>query len=277
MLVFALLLQSLVGWTQTDRLFSSAYNSGMLSVDRFSTDRDVFPLQPSLLPLITQPHISAHMQSRFTGFDIYALGLHMATTLPKNFGTGLSLFSLGHLYFNTVAISLSVGKQLSKHASIGISQRIQRTRLANEGRPWTGSSTIAGSYDNGKWGLAMHLTGLMPWGQTYNPGEFSIQAGAYVGWSTQTRLYFSIDYLDAKIYPVTGIRQTLMKNIEVFGAFQWYPARYGLGFLVPLTEQIECLVSTQYHPVLGWSPSIGLQWHEKVKGESRKKRVESRE
>lgn len=273
MLVSILLVQSLSGMSQNDRQFTSAYNSGMLSVDRFSTDRDVFILQPSLLPLLPKPYISAQIQSRFTGFDVYAMGLHMASALPMNFGAGLSLITLGHPDYNTITIALSAGKQLSRNTSIGISQRIQRIRLANEGRPWTGSSTIAGSYDNGTWGLTLHLTGLMQWGQTYNPLELSIQAGAYMEWTTQTRLHFAVDYMDQKIYPLTGIRQTLIKSIEIFGAFQWYPARYGLGFLVPLTEKIESFVSTQYHPVLGWSPAIGLQW----RGEERNKGLEIRD
>lgn len=266
-LVFIIICQVHAIVAQENPIFSSAYNAGMLSSDLFSTNREVFVLQPAILPGLSSPHISGSFQSLFTGFDVYALGLHIASALPRNFGAGLSIMSLGHPDFKSSTLILSAGKQLGKNVSIGISQQFQRTKIGNEGRPWTGSSSVAGTYDTERWGLAMHVTGLMRWNHQFHPENFSIHAAAYVKWVTETQMYFSLHYDHEKIYPVTGIRQVLIKNVEIFGAFQWYPARYGLGFILPLTDQIETIVSTQYHPVLGWSPSIGLQWQEK--GESK--------
>lgn len=241
-------------------LFTSAYNSGMLSADMFSFGRAVFIIQPAVLPRTPSPHISGHIQSLYSGFEVYALGLHVASALPMNFGTGLSIISIGHPDYKSSTVNLSAGKQLGKNVSIGVSQHFQRTKVANEGRPWTGSSSIGGTYDTGNWGLSILMAGLMQWNYQYHPERFSIHASAYIKWPTQTQMYFSLNYEENKLYPVTGIRQTLIKNVELFGAFQWYPARYGLGFIIPLTDQVKSFISTQYHPVLGWSPSIGLQW-----------------
>ena len=264
-LVFVLLYQNSSGIAQINDPFTSAYSAGMLSCDQFSTNQDVFILQPAILPQMNSTHISTHVQSRFSGFDVVGLALHGATGLPMNFGAGLSIWSLGHPDYKSSDIIASAGKQLSQNIAIGISQRLQRNKIANEGRPWTGSSTAGVLYDNQKWGLSININGLMRWNEQNNPDDFSAQFSGYTQMGSMTHIYFSVNYAEGKIYPVTAIRQTLIKNVEVFGAFQWYPARYGLGFLIPLSDQLDSIVSTQYHPVLGWSPSIGLQWHGKEK------------
>lgn len=259
-LIFILIHHNNICIAQEQPPFTSAYNSGMLSADRFSLDRSTFVIQPALLPGISSPHISGHIQSLYTGFEIYALGLHVASALPMNFGTGLSIISIGHPDYKSSTVIISAGKKVGQDLSIGISQYLQQTKIAKEGRPWTGSSTVSGTYDTENWGLSLNLKGLMSWNRNGHPEGLSIDAAAFITLTPQTQIYFSLNYDENKFYPVTAIRQALIGKIQLFGAFQWVPARYGLGFILPISDQIETIVSTQYHQVLGWSPSIGFQW-----------------
>ncbi|MBY5957267.1 hypothetical protein KUV50_03905 [Membranicola marinus] len=259
-LIFILIYHSGECAGQEHPVFTTAYNSCMLSSDAFSADQDAYVLQPGLLPEITSLQLSGNIQSVFTGFDVYALGLHVAVPLPINFGVGLSIMKLGHPDFNSSRITLSVGKQLGKNLSIGTSQSFHQNKIANRGSPWSGSSSVAGLYDTKNWGIALRVDGLMPWKKNDYSNELTIYAGAHVKWSTQTQLFTSIHYTDQRLYPVTALRQELIKNVELIGSFQWYPAQYGVGFIIPLSEQLKSIISTQYHPVLGWSPAIGLQW-----------------
>lgn len=259
-LFFILFIHTFSCWAQINESFTSAFNAGMLSSDKFSTDRDVFVLQPSVLPGLTSTHISAHIQSRFTGFGLYAKGLNIASGLPFNFGAGLSILSLGHPDWKSTDFIIGTGKQLSEHASIGISQHVHRSKVGNEGRPWTGTSTASGSYNKGNWGLAVTVSGLMKWGQNNDFEQFSIGFGSYVQWLSQTTMNIALDYHDEQLFPVIGIKQYIMNNVTLFGAFQIYPSKYGLGFSIPLNSHLESIMSTQYHPVLGWSPSIGIYW-----------------
>lgn len=241
--------------------FTSAYNSGMLSSDRFSPEYESPVLQPSLLPEVSSPVISTHIQSRFSGFGIYALGLHLASPLQDGFGIGLSVLSIGHPDYHSTNILLSAGKKLSEYWGIGISQRLNGRRVGDEGRPWGGSSSIAASFNRSQWGLALTLSGLMPWNRSGLSEIFSAQLASYITWETRTQLYLLAAYSENELVPVVGIRQSIMHNVDVFGAFRLYPARYGLGFSLPLAKTLKSTISTRYHPVLGWSPSVGIRWN----------------
>lgn len=240
--------------------FTSAYNSGMLSSDRFSIDQDAAILQPSILPEIPSLTISSHVQARYEGFDIYGLGLHLTSPLPQNWGVGMSIRSIGNGVYNSTEILLSTGKILGQKWGIGLSQCFRRSRIGNEGRPWTGSSSVAVSFRSGQWGLATQVTGLIPWNGSTHNDSFSAQIASFVKWETRTQFHFLFVYTKNKVVPVIGIRQTILNNVDLFGAVRLYPARYGLGFSLPLTADLHAIFSTQYHPVLGWSPSVGIRF-----------------
>src|SRR5690606_11529588 len=174
--------------------FTSAYNRGMLSSDRLSPEYESPVLQPSLLPEVSSPVISTHIQSRFSGFGIYALGLHLASPLQDGFGIGLSVLSIGHPDYHSTDILLSAGKKLSEYWGIGISQRLNGRRVGDEGRPWGGSSSIAASFNRSQWGLALTLSGLMPWNRSGLSEIFSAQLASYITWETRTQLYLLAAY-----------------------------------------------------------------------------------
>lgn len=242
------------------RPFTSAYNAGLLSSDRFDATSDAAVLQPSILPDVPGLGVSAQIQSRYSGFDIFSFGLHMTSALPGNFGVGLSILTLGHADYNRSEVGFSAGKKLSAKWGIGVSQRFLRTRVGNEGRPWSGHASAAASYDAGAWGVALHLTGLMPWNKTLSANVFDVHLATYFQWETRTTLYGLLGYSKTEWVPVIGIRQPVLEDAEVFGAFRIYPARYSVGFTLPLSRSLQSIVSTQYHPVLGWSPALGLRW-----------------
>lgn len=248
------------------RPFTSAYNAGLLSSNRFDATSDATVLQPSILPDVPGLGVSAQIQSRFSGFEIFSMGIHMTSPLPRDFGVGLSILTLGHSDYNRSEFVFSAGRKLSAEWGIGISHRLQRTRVGDEGRPWTGASSAAASYDTGTWGVALHLAGLMPWNNAVSTNPFTAHVATYVQWETRTRLYGLLGYSDAEWEPVIGIRQPVLEDAELFGAFRIYPARYSVGFSLPLSSTVLSIVSTQYHPILGWSPALGLRWRRAGEG-----------
>lgn len=247
--------------------FSSSYQAGLLYSDHFSIDKTTFNEQPSVLSRHPSPVISGNIQSLYTGFEIVAFGLHIASPLPGQFGAGVSIIRLGHPDYKVSEIFLGTARNLSPSTSIGIGQSFHTSKVGNEGRPWSGSTSIGGSFDQGSYGIAVHLDGLMTWSSSFNKKDMSLQVSSYILFQTSTHLYFSLGYANSNLRPLTGIRQKIINDVVLFGGFQWYPARYGLGFTLPLAKHLISILSTTYHPVLGWSPSIGLQWHtEKKRG-----------
>ncbi len=238
--------------------FISARQAGLLSSDRFSPDQDAWILQPDLLPDVTGIYTSANIQSRFSGFGVYALGLHLAGSLPGNFGTGLSLRSMGNPDYKTTHITLKAGKKLGLKWGIGVSQTIQRSKVGSESRPWSGNSTVTAGFNSDTWGIALRMAGLMAWNQPEHQASFTSQLAAFVKWPTRTQMFFLIAYQQEKFSPVIGLRQTVLDQVFIFGAFQLSPVRYGIGFDFPLTDRMRSVISTEYHPVLGWSPALGI-------------------
>lgn len=240
--------------------FSSAYNAGLLSSDRFDRQYDAPLLQPSILPDVEQPRISANARSHFTGFGIFDLGLHYITSVAGHFGVGMSVQSIGSSNYKVSEAVLSMGRKLSSRIGIGISQKLTRSRIGGEGRPVRGSSSVSMSFDSGTWGFGFHLGGLMAWNMLENFNPFSVHVASYFSWESMTRLYLMLSYEDSRWTPIVGLRQIIHRNIAVYGAFRIYPARYSAGFSLPLTSRLLSHLSVQHHPVLGWSPSIGLNW-----------------
>lgn len=246
--------------------FTSAYNAALLNADRFDADADGAIIQPSILPDVSSPGISANCQSLFSGFDVFSIGLHVVSALPGNFGFGVSVVSLGNPDYRLSEYGVGVGRKLGERMGIGVSQRVLRARVADEGRPWSGTTAVAASYDAESWGLAFRLSGLMPWRAPAHHQSFAAHLASYLEWASQTRMYFVLGYGDSSWEPVVGIRQKIIEKLEIFGAFQIYPARYGLGIAVPLGAGIQSVISTQFHPVLGWSPSLGVRLKRKGEG-----------
>lgn len=240
--------------------FSSAYNAGLLSSDRFDSRYDAPLLQPAILPDVEHPGISANVRSHFPGFGIFALGLNYLTSLPGHFGLGLSVQSIGAADYHDSQVVLSIGRKLNATTGIGISQRFARSRIGNEGRPVRGSTSVGLSYDSGNWGMGLLLEGLMPWNMAENFHPFRVYGSSYFSWQPGTRLYLLLGYLDAQWTPVIGLRQTLLRNIAIYGAFRIFPARFSAGLSLPFSPRILAQISVENHPVLGWSPAVGLNW-----------------
>src|SRR5690625_62512 len=241
----------------------TSYSSGTSEADRFSQDKPIHHLNPALLPFYRQTTLSAHVVHRFTGVDLSSISLQICHAFDHRFGVGISFFHFGIPEYHQSGIQAGVGRKLSKNLSLGFNQRLSRVKAGGEGRPWSGQTSLSVMWMTDQNGLVISLDGLMPFGN-YHPHssphpEFKLELAAFHQLHSHTEIFLMMKYESDRIFPVAAIKQVLIENIEIFASFQIYPSRYGVGISFPLYPSLSCMISTQFHPVLGWSPSVGLQ------------------
>lgn len=239
----------------------SAYDLGMYRSDRFSTNQPVFHLNPALIPFQEEAHLSGHLENRFIGFGITNANLFFSLPMRNGFGAGGVITRFGNEEYKATGIKWSLGKRLGRNWSIGINEGLYKLRILEEGRPWRGFTGVSVTYRAERKGLMILAEDIFTFG-TEATDRFSLRpelAGFYMI-QPETTMYGALGYREGTFYPVFGIKQILIEKIEIFGSFQLYPAQYGTGFSLPLIPELGLTTGLRYHPVLGWSTALGLQW-----------------
>src|SRR5690625_1440702 len=144
----------------------TSYSSGTSEADRFSQDKPIHHLNPALLPFYRQTTLSAHVENRFTGFDLSSISLQICHAFDHRFGVGISFFHFGIPEYHQSGIQAGVGRKLSKNLSLGFNQRLSRIKAGGEGRPWSGQTSLSVMWMTDQNGLVISLDGLMPLGIT---------------------------------------------------------------------------------------------------------------
>lgn len=251
---------------QPGPVFTSSYNSGMLNSDRFSDKSDVFVLNPAILSFDPTPIVSTQVQSRFSGFNIFSYGLNALAALPGNFGAGASLSQFGKEDFKYFTTSISIGKRLNPKLGLGFRQQFSRMSIVGDPRDWHGSSLISLTYKTKFLGVALHVDGLFPFGTDADDNRnWTTTIAGFYKLTLITTFFLTISNENERLRASIGVRQKIVENIELLAGMQIYPARYGIGFTLPLTSLLKGIISTELHPVLGWSPSMGILWNIKRK------------
>ena len=242
---------------------TTAYGSGTFETDRFSQHRPVFYLNPAILPFQEYMIFSGHVENRFTGFDLSAISLLISHSFHHGIGAGVSFYHFGLSDYHHSGFQGNIGKRIGKNFSIGISEKIGRIKVLDEGRPWQGHTLISVLYKTAGRGLMVSADGLIPFGKIQQENkshpQLKLEIAGFQKLQPSTMIFMLIKYEADKFYPVAAIKQHILGEAELYASFQVFPARYGIGFTIPLVRTLLCMVSTQYHPVLGWSPNLGLQ------------------
>lgn len=241
----------------------TAYASGTFEADRFSADRPVFHLNPALLPFQEHTIFSGHVENRFTGFDLTTASFLASHSFPRSMGAGISFFHFGFPEYQNTGVQVNMGKKIGKNLSLGISENISRSRVLGEGRPWQGQTLVSFLWQTPVRGAMISADGLMAFGhpdmKNRTHSRFKLEVAGFQKLQPSTMVFILMKHESKKLYTVAGIRQTILEKAEFYASFQVYPARYGTGITIPLPRSFLCMISTRYHPVLGWSPSVGLQ------------------
>lgn len=241
----------------------TAYASGTFEADRFSADRPVFHLNPALLPFQENTIFSGHIENRFTGFDLTTASFLVSHSFPGSMGAGISFFHFGFPEYQNTGVQIIIGKKLSKTLSLGISESISRSRVLGEGRPWQGQTLVSFLWRTPVRGAMISADGLMAFGLPDIKNQFhshiKLEIAGFQKLQPSTMVFILMKHEAKTLYGVAGIRQKILEKTEFYASFQVYPARYGAGITIPLPRSILCMISTRYHPILGWSPSLGLQ------------------
>lgn len=241
----------------------SAYGTGTLEADRFSLNHSIHHLNPALLPFDSYTKLSAHAENSFSGFDISRISFQINHSFDRGFGGGLSFYHFGIPEYHLSGIQVSAGKRLSKTISIGINQKLSRVKADKEGRPWNGQTALAAMWMTEKNGWMFLIDGLMPFGNR-DPSadlhsDLRLEVAGFHSLHPKTTLFLMMKYEMDQFFPRVAISQALIGPVGIYASLQIYPSRYGTGITFPISPSILCMISTQFHPVLGWSPAIGLQ------------------
>src|SRR5690625_7987164 len=101
----------------------TSYSSGTSEADRFSQDKPIHHLSPALLPFYRQTTLSAHVENRFTGFDLSITSLQMCHAFDHRLRVGISFLHFWISDYNQSCFQSAVDRILSKHLFHGFSHR----------------------------------------------------------------------------------------------------------------------------------------------------------
>src|SRR5690625_2798583 len=121
----------------------TSYSSGTSEADRFSQDKPIHHLNPALLPFYRQATLSAHVENRFTGFDLSSISLQICHAFDHRFGVGSSFFHFEIPEYHQSGIQPGVGAKLMKNISFCMHQRLCRITAVFECRTLSGRRCLA--------------------------------------------------------------------------------------------------------------------------------------
>ncbi|GEM_PF-5101207 len=216
---------------------------------------------PAAFSQIARTSIQVFGASRFIGLGWQASSAVVGLPLGK-MHIGLAAHARGATYFRETGIRLSWAKQLSRYTAIGL-QTGWISQRANTYEPAYRLDATMGiqfkAWPHVYLGAAIgQIPGFI---QTDSPTP-SLSFGCWAQLQTHTKFNFSITHSPTfGIDWRTGIQYQLTSACTLMGGLSYAAmAQPAMAFSWTFAQEWTLLIATQYHPQLGWTPAIELQF-----------------